>query len=746
MTNTIINNLVNLAKKVTIFTIVLSVVASVLSPATVALAQIQEPLQIYNVTVTKTADTATISWSTNRAATGRVEYGLQPNTYTWHVSTNQKVTNQAITVFGLSENKTYYFRVFADDDYSEVGSFEQTFKTGDINDNRAPLISGVSVVFTTGTTATIQWTTDEEATSEIEYGQTTAYGRTVADGRRVKEHDLTISGLTTGAFYHFRVKSKDEDGNVSKWFDMTFRTNLTNTAENTPVEIFSVEPTSTNDIKIGKNSVVISWRTNLISQGWVNYGTSQNLGATVATNAPRDAQHSVTLTGLSQGTTYYFTIKARDIFGREVTSNRYSVTTKSDTVPQSSIPTGGIVLGAATCNINLQTEYGYYGSYYNLPSTHPDMESWKQNVKTANNNDWYDNQYFRFSRVDENIEFGAKFFPLNEGLPGDPNHFAVHWRAMINVPTSGTYTYKLNSDDDSWVFIDGALTSDLKGIHAAQTTFEDVTLQAGWHTLDIYYADRQSSNAAFSFAADNRWSVHPLPDGCSINDVLSYNGTGGNDGVYTGIVLGSSNTDDGNGNGINFNSGNGGTTTSFVQTYACNPNLGYTKILKLYKTSASPDIWALLETGQKHYITSPESFALYQCDWSKVQLVSQKFLDGFANTTLVRTPENPTIYHLFDRPIVKWLKINIPSPTIFVSYANNYWGNVARINHLDLASYPHVELIKGENSPEVYKINGTQKDLFASAEVFERLGYDWVEVATLNQVHLDSYKEGSIIR
>lgn len=741
-------NLLMLAKKVTIYSLILTVLGAILVPVSGSLAQIQEPLVISNISITKSNNTATISWITNRPATGRVDYGLSPDNYTFSIATNQKVVNQAITIFGLNEKTDYYFRITAEDNFAEVQSFEQNFETGDITDNKAPLISNVQVVYLTGSTATIQWETDEDATSEVEYGQTTAYGRTVRDGKRVKQHDITINNLIVGGFYHFRVKSTDADNNVSRWFDMTFRTNITNKTDNEALTIFDVQPASNNDLKITETTAVISWKTNKLTEGWLRYGTSPNSGKTIATNKPRDFQHSITLTGLTPGTTYYFDIKARDVLGKDFQSNGFSFTTKS-TTSNTSNPTPtfnnnqGSVLGTSTCSVNLATEFGYYGSYFNLPQSHPDMETWQQNVGTAYENDWYDNQYFVFSRVDTDLKFGAKFYPIQSSLPGDPNHFAVYWRAMINVPTSATYNYKIKSDDDSWVFVDGKLTTDLKGIHTAKETTGTVTLSAGWHTLEIYYADRQKTQAVMSFTPDVNWRVHPLPVGCSIQDVL---GNSGSSSSQSGIVLGTSNIDETGGNGLNFDSGFGSFTTTQTPSYACNPNLGYSKITALYKTASAPDIWAILETGQKHYITSPESFALYQCDWSKVKLVSQKFLDGFSNATLVRTPDNATIYHLFDRPIVKWLKINIPSPTIFVSYSGNYWGNVARINHLDLASYPDVKLIKGNNDNTIYLIDGRNKKPFTSQQQFIDKGYNLVEVVTLNQAHLDSYKTGASVQ
>src|SRR5437660_117780 len=52
------------------------------------------------------------------------------------------------------------------------------FKAGMIADTTPPLISGVAVTSIGGTTATIQWTTNENADSQVEYGLTSSYGST----------------------------------------------------------------------------------------------------------------------------------------------------------------------------------------------------------------------------------------------------------------------------------------------------------------------------------------------------------------------------------------------------------------------------------------------------------------------------------------------------------------------------------------------------------------------------------------
>lgn len=738
-----VKNLLNKAKKLMYILVIFGVFASILAPLSPVSAI--DALYISNVSVNYTGNTATIKWITNSAATGKVEYGLSTGNYQWTLQTNAKNTEQIMTIQGLFPETTYYFRITATGDTTQVVSVEQNFKTLKSNDGNAPIISNVQILYTTGNTATIQWLTDEEATTEVEYGMTTAYGSSKVDGTLVLNHDVTLTGLRDGTQYHFRVKSKDKDNNISIWYDLTFTTKLGTQTDTDTVLIYDVRPTGTNDANVSQTSAVISWRTNKPAEGWVRYGTSTNYSKTAYANPPRDFQKSLTLTGLMAGTTYYFEITVKDITGKTNKTIGYTFVTKSvdgGTVTPPPVPPvggsdNGLILGAGNCNVNLSADLGFYGQYYNLTPDHPDFEKWKQTVKPGPQNDWYSSQYFSFERVDPNVEFGANFFPVNEGKRGDPNLFAVHWSSIISVPVDDTYTYKISSDDDSWIYIDGILHADLMGVHNAQTKFFDVILSAGYHRLDIYYADRQSRQAAFTFLPDKKLKIHPLPAGCEIDDVLEYNKSLGRGVSYTnggsggtsygnGIILGASNDDP-------------------YRGYACDPDLGYTRIKRLVKTTDSPDIWAILETGQKHYITSPESFNKYKCDWSRIRTISRAGLNRYAYANLVRTPDNATVYRLFQRPQTKWLKINIPSPTVFISYPNNFWGNVARINDLDMAAYPNVKLIKQMGTKDVYLIDGNFKRLIPNETVFKAHNFEWFEVAELNAIHVESYETSVVL-
>jgi len=81
-------------------------------------------------------------------------------------------------------------------------------------DTTPPLITNVSARDFTETATTITWSTDEPATSQVEYGMTISYGSTTPlDESLVTSHSVSLSGLEPNTTYHFKVRSKDSSGN-----------------------------------------------------------------------------------------------------------------------------------------------------------------------------------------------------------------------------------------------------------------------------------------------------------------------------------------------------------------------------------------------------------------------------------------------------------------------------------------------------------------------------------------------------
>ena len=145
------------------------------------------------------------------------------------------------------------------------------------------------------------------------------------------------------------------------------------------------------------------------------------------------------------------------------------------------------------------------GYYYNLPEDHPEVGGPITGLVLGDspfNHDWYDDKYLSFIQNDDltNFNFPMDYFPVDDGLPGDPQYFAIHWTGKVIVPAAGDYTFNLGSDDDSWLYINGELKKDLGGIHAFAPGPTTVSLPAGESTIDIYFAERHLVQSGFTFS------------------------------------------------------------------------------------------------------------------------------------------------------------------------------------------------------------------------------------------------------
>ena len=91
------------------------------------------------------------------------------------------------------------------------------------------------------------------------------------------------------------------------------------------------------------------------------------------------------------------------------------------------------------------------------------------------------------SRIDSSIQFsdqGVSTWPSD--MVGRQNDFSVTWDGYLYVPSADTYTFYLNSDDGSFMDLDGTANFiNNGGDHSAREYTESVTLSEGYHHVVV---------------------------------------------------------------------------------------------------------------------------------------------------------------------------------------------------------------------------------------------------------------------
>jgi len=147
--------------------------------------------------------------------------GTEPLSYQWYRGASGNTSspvNGAIlssyTIAGLTQTTSYWVRASNSCGYAD--SYTATISV--TSDTQAPIISNAQVTNITQTTAQISWELDENGNGQVEYGTTAAYGSfsNLEPSFSFKSHSQTLSNLTPGTLYHFRVKSADVYGNLAR--------------------------------------------------------------------------------------------------------------------------------------------------------------------------------------------------------------------------------------------------------------------------------------------------------------------------------------------------------------------------------------------------------------------------------------------------------------------------------------------------------------------------------------------------
>ena len=336
---------------------------------------------------------ATIAWSTDELAASTLEYGTTPSYGTQATLDAGALLVHTGTILNLLPSTTYYYCIHATDLFgNRANSCGHMFTTAaapssvsqNTLDTTPPTISLVVLASVATSTATVTWATDEVANGEIQYGLSANYGLTAGtDLNLALTHAAIVTGLVPNTTYHYRVRSSDQSGNVSYSNDETFTTSpigvviaVAPPADTTPPIIANIMQEA-----IASYDATVAWTTNELAISSIRWGTTSNLGSTLALDASAGLAHAGTLANLSAGTTYFYCIDATDLAGNTSSSCGHSFTTAAaPVVVNTTPPTLSLVatapVGTSTATVtwttgalaNAQVEYGPTTGYGSEPT------------------------------------------------------------------------------------------------------------------------------------------------------------------------------------------------------------------------------------------------------------------------------------------------------------------------------------------------------------------------------------------
>ena len=267
-----------------------------------------------------TSKSAIITWTTDESANSFVEYSTSNGFSTGAIfGTYATTTAHSVTLpVILTPSTKYYFKVRSRDKAgNEAISTQQQFSTlTSPSDTTPPVISAISSSSVAYNTATITWTTDESASSFVEFGQTSAYGKTAGQYGSSTSHSVSLpQDLLPATTYNFRVRSFDQSNNEAISSNYTFLTSV-DPADSTAPTIANIttgEPTAT--------QVTVTWTTNEVADSYLEYSASSTVYNLSFGSPSMTTTHSVTLSGLTPSLQYYFRVKSADPSGNIIRDN-----------------------------------------------------------------------------------------------------------------------------------------------------------------------------------------------------------------------------------------------------------------------------------------------------------------------------------------------------------------------------------------------------------------------------------------
>ena len=228
--------------------------------------------------------------------------------------------SQIATTSGLSyvdsalAQLIYSYKVKACDSANNCGAFSEVVSKLPTGRFTTPpeLIRSPSVAVSTRK-ATFNWITDRKSDSRIQYGIKSGVYFTgeVAVSEPSMAHTVELLNLDAGTTYYYKAKWTDEDGNTGVSTELSFTTLPAPVVKNIQV------------IRTTLNSATIQFTSMDASKVSMSYGKTEAFGGLTSVNTSgNESPYTIELTGLEDGSVYFYKINTFDSDGNLYDSRR----------------------------------------------------------------------------------------------------------------------------------------------------------------------------------------------------------------------------------------------------------------------------------------------------------------------------------------------------------------------------------------------------------------------------------------
>jgi hypothetical protein len=302
----------------------------------------------------------TLTWNVSGGATS---YQLQVSTNSSFSSTvvNQSgITGTSYGLTGLSNSTVYYWRVNATN-ASGTSSYSAawSFTTAGLSSPPAPTLSSPSSGSTgVATNPTLSWNASTGATSyRLQVSTSAGFAVSVVNQSGITGTSYNVTGLSNGTLYYWRVNATNAGGTSAYSTSWNFTTVVA--APSAPTL-----SSPTNGTTGVSTSPALNWNA---STGATSYqlqvSTNSSFSSTVV-NQSGITGTSYGVTGLTNGTTYYWRVNATNAGGTSAYSTSWSFTTSGGgggnppAAPTLSSPVNGATGISTTPTLNWNASTG----------------------------------------------------------------------------------------------------------------------------------------------------------------------------------------------------------------------------------------------------------------------------------------------------------------------------------------------------------------------------------------------------